>query len=183
MLTVAAALAIASTCVSPSLAPIIVGISLHESGRNGLLEPYAIHDNQSGRSYYPDTAQQAVVIARSLIAIGHGSLDVGIAQVTTANFGWLGLTIETALDPCRSFAASSAVLFAKYNGNPPGSVKALYAAGVTAKIRSIDAGPPLLVQQSVDVTTPRDGPSNNPFAQPARTGRDLVFNLARTPAP
>lgn len=176
MLTVAAALAIASACVSPSLAPIVVGIGQHESQ----LRPYAIHDNQSGRSYYPDTAQQAAVIARSLLAIGHGSLDIGIGQVTTANFAWLGLTIETALDPCRSFAASAAVLFAKYNGNPPGAVKASYAAGVSARIRSIDAGPLIPTQQSADVSISRDGPSNNPFAQPARTGRDLVFTSART---
>lgn len=174
-LSIAAALAIAQSCVPPSVAPIVVGIGQHESQ----LQPYAIHDNQSGRSYYPDTAHQAAVIAHSLIAIGHGSLDMGIGQVTTANFGWLGLTVETALDPCRSFAAASAVLFAKYNGNPPDSIKTKYAAGVTARIGAIDAGLKPSARQSDAISVPRDSPSNDPFAKPARTGRDLVFTVVR----
>lgn len=164
-LTIAAALAIAAGCVPPSVAPIVVGIAQHESGLN----PYAVHDNQSGRSYYPDTAHQAAVIAHSLIGIGHASLDIGIGQITTANFGWLSLTVESALDPCKSFAGSASVLLARYNGNPPGSVKALYAAGAMARIRAVDADLTAQSQHSAGPAPPRVAASNDPLSGPART--------------
>ena len=160
-LSVAAAMTLAAQCVPPSAAPLLVGIAQHESGLN----PLAIHDNISGRSYSPDTVQQAVVIARSLIAIGHSSLDLGIAQVNTANFGWTGLTIGTAFDPCHSFVAGSAVLLAKYNGNPPDTAKAAYAADVTAHVRAI-AGTP-------DPPKPADPPAFvSVFTRP-KPGREL----------
>ena len=166
-LSVAAAMALAAQCVPPSAAPLLVGIAQHESGLN----PLAIHDNISGRSYSPDTVQQAVVIARSLIAIGHSSLDLGIAQVNTANFGWTGLTIGTAFDPCHSFAAGSAVLLAKYNGNPPDTVKAAYAADVTTKVRAIDGAP--------DPPKAADPPAFvSVFTRP-KPGRELDFTVTR----
>lgn len=99
-------MAIALQCVPPAVAPIMVGIAQHESR----LDPTAIHHNPNG------------------------TVDVGIAQVNSANFSWLGLTMETALDPCRNFAAGAKVLFARYNGNPPDAGKALYAAQVMAQM-------------------------------------------------
>lgn len=139
-LTTAAALSLiaAQQCVSPSVAPIIVGIAQHESG----LRPYAIHDNVAHKSYFPETAEQAVVMARSLIAIGHSSLDLGVGQVNTSNMGWTGLTLERAFDPCRNFTAAAAVLFARYNGSPPDGVKATYAAATAARIAVIDGTTP-----------------------------------------
>lgn len=101
----------AHNCVSPSLAPVMVGIAQHESG----LDPTIIHRNPNG------------------------TFDVGLAQVNSANFGWLGLTMETALDPCRNIAAGAAVLLARYNGSPPDSVKAQYATGALAQIRKVDS--------------------------------------------
>jgi hypothetical protein len=108
-LTVAAltALIAANNCVPPALAPIMVGIAQHESG----LDPAAVHHN------------------------ANGTIDVGIAQINSANFGWLGLTMATAFDPCRNIAAGARVLLAKYNGNPPDAGKALYAASVLADIQ------------------------------------------------
>jgi hypothetical protein len=105
-LTLAAALSIANACVGPALAPVMVGIAQHESNLN----PIAQHLNLNG------------------------SWDIGIAQVNTSNFGWTGLTMATALDPCANFQAGAKVLFAKYNGSPPDGVKAAYAADVIAKI-------------------------------------------------
>jgi hypothetical protein len=112
VMTVSAVLALIAkhACVTASLAPIMVGIAAHESG----LDPMAIHRN------------------------ANGTLDVGIAQINTSNFGWLHLTMETALDPCQNLAAGARVLFAKYNGNPPDVVKAAYAAGVTHQIAAAD---------------------------------------------
>lgn len=102
----------AHNCVSPSLAPVMVGIAAHESH----LDPLAIHKN------------------------ANGTFDVGLTQVNTSNFGWLGLTMESALDPCRNIAAGAAVLLARYNGSPPDPIKAKYAAGALAQIRATDSG-------------------------------------------
>lgn len=111
VLTVPAALAIALTCptLPPSLGPIMVGISQHESG----LDTNAMHRNSNG------------------------TVDVGLAQVNSANFLWLGLTMQTAMDPCMNLAAGARVLFAKYNGNPPDSVKAVYSAGIMARLSRV----------------------------------------------
>lgn len=104
------ALISANHCVTPSLAPIMVGIAQHESG----LDPTAVHRNPNG------------------------TIDVGLAQVNSSNFGWLGLTMQTAMDPCRNLAAGARVLLVRYNGNPPDTVKAAYSADVTARIRTLD---------------------------------------------
>jgi type IV secretion system protein VirB1 len=134
-LTVQAALAMIALnrCVPPSVAPVMVGIAQHESG----LRDTAIHDNTTGRSYFPATSEEAITLSSTLMASGH-SLDLGIAQINTANFGWLGLTITTAFDACRSFKAGSAVLFAKYNGSPPDAVRKAYAVDVSAQIAGVD---------------------------------------------
>lgn len=84
-LTVPAVMALIALhgCVPPALAPVMVGIAQHESG----LDPLAVRRNPNG------------------------TVDVGIAQVNSSNFGWLGLTAQTALDPCRNMAAALKVLF------------------------------------------------------------------------
>lgn len=108
------ALAIALACTSPSVAPIMVGIAQHESGLN----PLATHKN------------------------ANGTVDVGLAQINSSNFSWLGLTMQTAFDPCRNLAAGARVLFAKYNGAPPDVGKIAYADGVTARIAALDTDKP-----------------------------------------
>jgi hypothetical protein len=107
-LTLAAVMALANTCVGPSLAPVMVGIAQHESGLN----PDAVNHNPNGTS------------------------DVGLAQVNSANFGWLGLTKQTAMDPCANLRAGARVLLAKYNGSGPATIA--YASSVTARIRALD---------------------------------------------
>jgi hypothetical protein len=132
----------AHSCVSPSLAPVMVGIAMHES--RGDTE--AVHRN------------------------ANGTVDVGLAQVNSANFGWLGLTMESALDPCRNLAAGAAVLLVRYNGNPPDAGKIAYASDVTARIRAIDSTP----------SAPAP-PSDPPvvYLRPAHAGRDLVYSTER----
>jgi type IV secretion system protein VirB1 len=144
-LTVSALMALISAnhCVPPAVAPIMVGIARHESG----LDPTAVHHN------------------------ANGTIDVGIAQVNSTNFGWLGLTMATAFDPCRNIAAGARVLFAKYNGNPPDVVKAAYAADVIAKIPA-GAQPPLDKRQ-VDPDDP----------QPAAWDMEAVADWRRRHAP
>jgi hypothetical protein len=132
----------AHNCVSPSLAPVMVGIAMHESRGDS----EAIHRN------------------------ANGTVDVGLAQVNSANFSWLGLTMESALDPCRNIAAGARVLFAKYNGNAPDAGKAAYASDVTARIHAIDSTP-----------SAPEPPSDPPviYVRPAHAGRDLVYSTER----
>jgi hypothetical protein len=108
-MTPEAALAIALACTPPSVAPILVGIAQQESGLN----PSAIHWNENK------------------------TFDAGISQINSVNFGWLGVTKETLMDPCVSFKASARVLFARYNGNAPGLGKTTYADGVSARVAAL----------------------------------------------
>jgi hypothetical protein len=140
-MTVQAALAIALKCLPSAVAPVMVGIAQHESG----LDPAAVHHNANGTD------------------------DVGIAQVNTSNFGWTGLTWQTALEPCASFRAGAMVLFAKYNGNPPATVKTAYAGAVLARLQG-------LTPAASDPSTP---PSSAPAAiddPPGPPASDVLFN-------
>jgi hypothetical protein len=110
-MTVSAVLTMIATqhCVPPSVAPIMVAIAQHESG----LDPHAVHRNPNG------------------------TYDVGISQVNSSNFGWLGLDMRTAMDPCRNLAAGAKVLLVRYNGVPPPEIASAYAADVATKISDL----------------------------------------------
>lgn len=118
-LTTAAALAIAVKCVGPALAPIAVGVALHENPR---LDIEVVNHNRNGTD------------------------DHGLAQINDVNFGWLSqalhqpINAQTILDPCTNFKASMAVLFAKYNGNPPDAIKATYAEGAMRRVQLVADG-------------------------------------------
>jgi Transglycosylase SLT domain len=129
-LTPSAVMALALQCVGPSLAPVMVGIAQHESG----LDPTIVHHNPNG------------------------TVDVGLAQVNSANFGWLGLTMQTAMDPCRNLAAGARVLLVRYNGNPSDVGKIAYASAVTARIRALDGDGAVTVGE-VPAACPPDDPS------------------------
>jgi hypothetical protein len=152
-------------CVPPAVAPVMVGLALNEG--HGHLYPFAIHDNATGRGYFPDTAAAAVQLASSLLAAGH-DLDAGVAQVNVRNWHWTGLTLASAFDPCASIAAGSKVLFARYNGNPPDTVKATYAAGVLSKIQIGGGFPAAPIAKAVD---PPCAPGWDAWALAACSGR------------
>lgn len=80
-----------------------------ESGGN----PLAIDDNTMGRSYYPRDRASAEALASRLMEAGH-LLDLGIAQVDSANFAHLGINVHTAFDACTNLRAGSAILSADY---------------------------------------------------------------------
>lgn len=93
-----------------SVAPeTLAAFALHESG----LDPNAIHDNTTGLSFHPETAEAASAQAASLLAKGH-SLDLGLMQINHANFVNTGLTIRSAFDPGQSLRAGAQVLVAAY---------------------------------------------------------------------
>ena len=81
--------------------------------RESRLQPFAIHDNATGRSVFPASAEEAVSLARLRLAQGH-SLDLGIMQVNSANLTRTGLTVTTAFDAGESMRAGAMILTAGY---------------------------------------------------------------------
>jgi type IV secretion system protein VirB1 len=79
------------------------------------LNPWALHDNTTGVTEQPANQQAPLSDARAWIGRGD-SVDVGLMQINSANFGALGLTARSALDPCTSLAGGAAVLRAAYAG-------------------------------------------------------------------
>jgi len=78
-------------------------------------QPLAINDDTTRTRRVPATRDIAVQIASKLLESGH-SVDIGLMQIYAQNFASLGLTLETAFDPCRSIAAAAAILAGAYAG-------------------------------------------------------------------
>jgi type IV secretion system protein VirB1 len=129
-LPIAAVPALAGACQSAVAPATIARIVQHESSP----EPFAPHDNTTGRTYVPDIKPDAFRLAEGLTAAGH-SVDSGLWHINTANFAWLGLTLVTAVDPCANIRASGAVLtaYSRYNtGTPTRGIENGYATAVQA---------------------------------------------------
>ena len=84
---------------------------MHESGGR----PFAIGDNTTRRGYFPADAASARRLARSLLDAGH-SIDVGYAQIDSANFARFGLDASSAFEPCANVAAGARLLASAYAG-------------------------------------------------------------------
>lgn len=104
-----AALALAAQC-APSVAPETLLSVAHTESK---FDPLAIGVNGGKNPPPMGTATDAAQTARRYIAAGY-SVDLGIAQINSANLGWLGLSVEDAFDPCRNLAAAARVLSANY---------------------------------------------------------------------
>jgi type IV secretion system protein VirB1 len=75
--------------------------------------PYEIGDNTDRLSYAPRSQKEAIAWANYLLARRH-NLDLGIAQVNSANLPHLGINVAEAFDPCKNVAAASQVLMYAY---------------------------------------------------------------------
>lgn len=104
-----AALALAAQC-APSVAPETLLSVAHTESR---FDPLAIGVNGGKNPPPMGTATDAAQTARRYIAAGY-SVDLGFAQINSANLGWLGLSVEDAFDPCRNLGAAARVLAANY---------------------------------------------------------------------
>ena len=72
--------------------------------------PLAIGVNGAARiSRQPRTAVEAVAVAKELTRRSV-SFDLGIAQINSANLVRLGLSIESAFDPCSNLRAAATLL-------------------------------------------------------------------------
>lgn len=101
---------LASQC-APSVAPqTLAAVALAESG----FDPLAIGVNgPKPLRLRPASAPDAIRLADTLQAEG-ANLDLGLAQINSANLGRLGLTLATSFDPCRSLAAAATLIRTGY---------------------------------------------------------------------
>ena len=103
-------------------------------------QPLTINDNTIRVEGVPATRAVAVQIATRLLEAGH-SVDLGVMQINSRNFTRLGLTPDTAFDPCRSIAAASAILVGAYTG---GVNHGAEQSALRAAISDYNTGSPLL---------------------------------------
>lgn len=110
-----------SQACAPQVAPqTLAAIAYAESRFN----PIAIGVNRGPRpARQPRDAAEAARISRALLARG-ANLDLGVAQINSANLEWLGLSVEAAFDPCRNLAAAGVVLRAGYRPSATGDRQA-----------------------------------------------------------
>jgi type IV secretion system protein VirB1 len=135
-----AVLAQLSTTCAPQVAlETLTAIARTESG----LDPFAIHNNSTGRSYRPHDQAEAVRITALLLAAGD-SIDAGLMGINVGNWRWLGLTVETVFDPCQNIRAGATVLTAlsRYNtGSPTRGFRNGYVQRVVSKTRPLGLAP------------------------------------------
>lgn len=110
-----------SQACAPQVAPeTLAAIAYAESRFN----PLAIGVNRGPRpATRPRDAAEAARVSRALLARG-ANLDLGVAQINSANLEWLGLSVEAAFDPCRNLAAAGVVLRAGYRPSATGDRQA-----------------------------------------------------------
>jgi type IV secretion system protein VirB1 len=174
ILTAAALATIAATCAPGIDVKDLKAVARVESSFNTT----AIRDNTSGKSYFPAETSHAVTLARQLMGAGH-SIDAGVTQINSANFAWLGLTPETAFDPCESLRAAKAHLqaFSRYNtGDPVKGLRNGYVGRVMAARYSDSPSAAKPPSPPADRVPPRKEWAN-PFLIPAPSPAEMTFTI------
>lgn len=101
-LTLSWLLATCAPQVHPATAAALVAV---ESAR----KPNAIGVVGGALHRQPATRKEAIATARALEA-GRWNFSVGLGQINRRNFARLGLTLDSAFDPCTNLTAMQAVL-------------------------------------------------------------------------
>ena len=102
---------LAQQCAPSVTIETIAAVVSHESRHN----PFAIGINGGARiSRQPVNKAEAVETANKLLGMGL-SIDLGLAQINSANLGRLGLTVEQVFDPCANLRAAETVLRGCYD--------------------------------------------------------------------
>lgn len=105
---VAALTALVQRCASEVATEAVVPLVMTESGGDDL----AINVNKGPRVRAGSVAEGAA-LARKYMAAGY-TVDVGLAQINSANFARLGVTVEQAFEPCTNLQLASSILQAGY---------------------------------------------------------------------
>lgn len=114
--------------VAPSTMAAIIKV---ESAGN----PWAIGDNttKSRVTPTPKSAEEAVIVATRLIAMGH-SLDMGLSQINSTNLKAYGVSVKQIFDPCTNISVGSAILSNFYKKSV-----AKYGPGETSLFHALSA--------------------------------------------
>lgn len=103
--------ALAQQCAPTVAIETISAVVSHESRTN----PFAIGINGGARiTRQPVNLQEAVETATKLLGMGL-SIDLGLAQINSANLNRLGLTVEQVFEPCSNLRAAETVLRGCYD--------------------------------------------------------------------
>lgn len=114
MLDLSLILSLSLAC-APGIAPETLAAVAYAESR---FDPLAIGVNGGRRpTRRARGAADAARIARDMLSRG-ANLDLGVAQINSANLDWLDLTVEDAFDPCRNLAAAGRVLRSGYRRAP-----------------------------------------------------------------
>ena len=78
-------------------------------------KPFSIGVNKSEVKLIrqPANKQEAVTTAKWLISNDY-NIDMGMAQINSANMKWLGVSIDDLFDPCKNVAAGAKILLNNY---------------------------------------------------------------------
>ena len=101
---VAAITALAQQCAPEVATEAVVPLVVTESGGDDL----SINVNRGPR-VRASTVAEAAALVRRYMAAGY-TVDVGLAQVNSANFSRLGVTVEQAFEPCTNLRLASSML-------------------------------------------------------------------------
>jgi type IV secretion system protein VirB1 len=120
-------LALAAAC-APLVAPVTM-VAVVRAESQG--DPYRIGVNRGPPPVrQPDSHDEAVRTAGALVS-GGWDIDLGLAQINSANLGWLGLSLDRVFDPCENLRAAAVVLTLCYEravSDHPAGQPALQAA-------------------------------------------------------
>lgn len=106
---VPAIVALARACAPEIAAEAIVPLVLTESGG----DPLRINVNKGPRVRALSGAEGSAIVRRYMAA-GY-TVDVGLAQINSANFASLGVTVEEVFEPCTNLRLASIVLQRSYD--------------------------------------------------------------------
>ena len=101
---VAAITVLAQKCASEVATEAVVPLVVTESGGDDL----SINVNRGPRVRAGSVAEGAALVRRYM-AQGY-TVDVGLAQINSANFSRLGVSVEQAFDPCTNLRLASSLL-------------------------------------------------------------------------
>ncbi|MDY0969106.1 lytic transglycosylase domain-containing protein [Sphingomonas sp. CFBP9021] len=101
---VAAITVLAQQCAAEVATEAVVPLVVTESGGDDL----SINVNHGPRVRAGSVAEGAALVRRYM-AQGY-TVDVGLAQINSANFARLGVSVEQALDPCTNLRLASTLL-------------------------------------------------------------------------
>jgi type IV secretion system protein VirB1 len=99
---------LARTCAPEIATEALVPLVLTESGG----DPLQVNVNRGPRVHAGSVAEGAAIVRR-YVAAGY-TVDVGLAQINSANLARLGVTVEQAFESCTSLRLASVVLQQSY---------------------------------------------------------------------